>query len=166
MVQNSISSFQYVFFPTSPSNNFMLRLFTWIDHQCRRLRTQSYKTASPPPRMPGPCPGHRLVPLTHKVVNQRFPQQPPTWVQLICLKQLTTLRETFALLDHRFMRKDLTLEHMWRDICGKVWGKDGEGPGFPDGILSNSSRRSPTQKLLKTCCSKAFLKHLIRHSLC
>lgn len=158
MVQNSTSSFQYMFFPAPPSNNFMLRLFTCIDHQCHRLRTQSYKTAPPPPWMPGPSPGRHLVPLTHKVINQRFPQQPPTWVQLICLKQLTTLRETFALLDHQFMRKDLTLEQpARRDIYGKVWGKDGEGPGFPDALLlSNSSRSSPTQKLLKSCCSKVF----------
>lgn len=136
MLQNSTSSFQYVFFLAPPSNNCILRLFTWIEHQIPQVKG-SVLQACPFPHLE--CQFQVQV-VTLCFWSTGYKAEVPTTPYLGAinlLKWLTTLRETFDLLDHRFIRKDRTLEQPDRKATyGKVWGKNVECPRFLDALLS------------------------------
>ena len=136
MLQNSTSSFQYVFFPDPPSNNFILRLSTWIEHQIPQVKGSVLQDCPSP---------HLGCQFQVQVVTLCFwptgyKSKVPTTPSLgtiNLLKQFTTLREIFDLLGHRFIRKDTALEQPERrDAYGKVCGKDVERPCFLHALLS------------------------------
>ena len=158
MLQDSTSSFQYAFFPAPPSNNFIVRLFTWRQHQVPQVKDSVLRDC------PTPHPGCQfrvqVVTLCFGPLSTRGSHNPAPLHHSLgamnMLKRLRTLRETLDLLDHWLITKARTPEQpARRGAYGKVWGRGVELPCSPGALLSTRLRPPPMQKLV-TSCPKVF----------